>query len=42
MGDSADPSAYTYRNGVNYKKINKSLMMEYSANIPRNIYTKYL
>ena len=40
--DSIDPNAYTYRNGVNYKKVNSNLMMEYSSNIPRSIQTKYL
>ena len=40
--ESHDPNAYTYRNGVNYKRANDSMMMEYSANIPRGIQIKYL
>ena len=36
--DPIDPNAYTYRNGVNYKKVSENpLMMEYSSNIPRSI-----
>lgn len=35
--DSQEANAYTYRNGVNYKKVADNLMMEYSSNIPRSI-----
>jgi hypothetical protein len=40
--DSIDANAYTYRNGVNYRKVSSNLMTEYSANIPRSIQNKYM
>jgi hypothetical protein len=42
MVDTIEANAYTYRNGVNYKRVNDSVLQEYSPNIPRSIQTKYL